>query len=322
MADEDDKESLEQQNTDVRFPQLERVRSPKRTNADELSDDDTREHKRQTVALISELPKFTIGAISATTVDGDVPVCRKQDTEEIIEELKLVEPQLDYVENEFPEEEVIDGMQIEMKSMKSFDVYDEIPIEKCSQEDIDNAWDGTWVKRRKTAAKVRCRLCVRGCFPETMDQDDVLASAPTLVTLRVLLLMTLSRCWTATTFDISAAFLHAPMTERILMKPPSEYYPTGNCLWLLKRAMYGLKQAPALWQTHFAKVMTELVIHRCKTYSNLYSHKSTEHYVLCYVDDLLVCGTPQRTKEFTNRLSQEVLLKVEGELKPQTSAEH
>ena len=83
--------------------------------------------------------------------------------------------------------------------------------------------------------------------------------------------------------------------------------------------MYGLKQAPALWQTHFAKVMIELGFHRRKTDSNLYCHKSTELYVLCYVDDLLVCGTPGQTKEFTDRLSQEVLLKVEGELKPQTS---
>ena len=74
-------------------------------------------------------------------------------------------------------------------------------------------------------------------------------------------------------------------------------------------------RAPALWQTHFAKVMTELGFHRFKTDSN----KSTELYVLCYVDDLLVCGTPGRTREFTDRLSQEVLLKVEGELKPQTS---
>ena len=66
MADEDDKESLrslEQQNTDVRFPEMERVRSPKRSTEDNLDDDDTREHKRQTVALISEIPRFTIGVI-------------------------------------------------------------------------------------------------------------------------------------------------------------------------------------------------------------------------------------------------------------------
>ena len=69
MADENNKESLrslEQQSTDVSHPQLERVRSPRRTNEDELSDDDPREHKRQTVAQTLELQKFTIGAIFAT----------------------------------------------------------------------------------------------------------------------------------------------------------------------------------------------------------------------------------------------------------------
>jgi len=42
------------------------------------------------------------------------------------------------------------------------------------------------------------------------------------------------------------------------------------------------------------------------------------------VDDLLVCGNPEcgnpeRIKVFTEQLSKEVLLKVEGELKPQTT---
>ena len=46
-----------------------------------------------------------------------------------------------------------------------------------------------------------------------------------------------------------------------------------------------VEQAPAVWQAHFAKVMTELGFHRCKTDSNLYCHKCTELYVLCYVDD-------------------------------------
>ena len=147
MADDDDKESLrslERHDTDVRFPEMERGRSSKRSTEDDLDDEDTREHKRQTVALSSEIPRFTIGVIC------------------IVEELKLVEPQLDYIEDEFTEQEVIDGMQTEMKSMKSLDVYNEIPIEHCSQENIDNALDGTWVKRRKTATKVRCRMCVRG----------------------------------------------------------------------------------------------------------------------------------------------------------------
>ena len=64
-------------------------------------------------------------------------------------------------------------MQKEMKSMKEFDVYEEVPIEQCSQEDIDSALDCKWVKRWKTANTVRCRLTARGCFQENMDQDTV-----------------------------------------------------------------------------------------------------------------------------------------------------
>eukprot|EP00438_Fugacium_kawagutii_P021963 Skav208059 [mRNA] locus=scaffold1124:307567:309060:- [translate_table: standard] len=203
--------------------------------------------------------------------------------------------------------------------MKGFDVFDENPLEQCAQEDIDNALDCRWVKRRKTPRKVRCRLVARGCFQEEMDTDETFASTPTLVTLRVLLLLSLSRCWSIVTCDISTAFLHVLMTEKVFMKPPTEFYPDNNCLWLLKGAMYGLKQAPALWQTHFANTMASLGFHRCNTDPNLYCHSSKELYVLCYVDDLLVCGNPERIKAFTEQLSKEVLLKVEGELKPQTS---
>ena len=317
----DDAESLKSlpRETDVRHPPTERTPNPKRSASDELSDEDTQEHKRLTVGALFDITAFTACVASVTVGDTEVPVSRNEDTEELTRELALTEPCLNHVEPEFTEEEVKDGMKLEMNSMKGFEVYDEIPIENCSQDDIDNALDCTWVKRRKTPRKVRCRLVARGCFQEAMDTDDTFASTPTLVTLRVLLLLSLSRCWTVLTCDISTAFLHAPMTERLFMKPPVEFYPDNNCLWLLKRAMYGLKQAPALWQTHFAKTMISLGFHRCKTDPNLYVHSSKELYVLCYVDDLLVCGNPDRIKPFTEQLSKEVLLKIEGELKPQTS---
>ena len=48
------------------------------------------------------------------------------------------------MEPEFTEQEVKEGMMEEMKSMKGFEVYDEIPVENCSQEDIDNALAALW----------------------------------------------------------------------------------------------------------------------------------------------------------------------------------
>ena len=62
--------------------------------------------------------------------------------------------------------------------------------------------------------------------------------------------------------------------------------------------------------------MIKLGMRRCKADPNLYCHTSGDLYVLCYVDDLLVCGKQELTTKFTEDLKKEVLLKVEGELKP------
>ena len=70
------------------------------------------EHTEETKSeeqMISGLSERSIGVSSVTTIDGIVSVSRNEDTEEITEELKLVEPHLDYVERKFTEQEVIDG---------------------------------------------------------------------------------------------------------------------------------------------------------------------------------------------------------------------
>ena len=100
--------------------------------------------------------------------------------------------------------------------------------------------------------------------------------------------------------------------------PPKEFYPNGDCLWKLKKAIYRLKQAPKLWQEHFAEVMTsKLGFRRCKSDPNLYCHESGKLYVLAYVDNLLAVGSDEIRKDFISRLSEEVLLKT-GQLVPGT----
>ena len=69
--------------------------------------------------------------------------------------------------------------------------------------------------------------------------------------------MTLSSAfgWHVATGDVSTAFLHAAVAGDIYVIPTSEYYPEGNVLWSLKRALYGLWNSPKLWQQHFAARM-------------------------------------------------------------------
>jgi hypothetical protein len=64
------------------------------------------------------------------------------------------------------------------------------------------------------------------------------------------------------------------MLGTVLIVPLKEFYPNQDYLWKLKKAMYGLKQAPPLWQSHFQSVMDKPGINRCKTDANLYCHES------------------------------------------------
>ena len=262
-----------------------------------------------------------VGVAKVTTKDGiDIPVEVNYDSEEYKEELKLSEPIIWDITREFPEEAQKIGMNKEMKSMKDFTVYTEKPIEECTEEQVRNAIGVKWVKRWKTDTELQMRLVVQGCYQDAqaLDSDTLFASTPSLVTLRIMLIMALTRNWCINLADVSTAFLHAPMTEDIFIWPPAEYYPDFKCLWKLNKAMYGLKQSPRLWQEHFAKVMAKLGFRRCKSDGNLYCHSSKQLYVLAYVDDLLIVGDSEQSKSFTEALGKELLVKIIGSLEPGT----
>ena len=225
---------------------------------------------------------------------------------EVGQELRLAEPLL--WESEFPPEAEKKGTMKEMTSMKDFDVCDEVLVKDCTDEQVNGAPDCRWVKVWKNETDLRCRVVVRGCFQnvEKNEEDNLFASTPSLVTMRLLLCMAMSGI---TRGDVRTAFLHAAMSGEVYVWPPKEFYPNFDCLWRLKKAMYGLRQAPKLWQEHFAEVMTsKLGFRRCKSDPNLYCHESGKLYVLAYVDDLLVVGTDEMRKDAyaTKELSRDV----------------
>eukprot|EP00439_Symbiodinium_sp_Y106_P067748 s532_g11.t1 len=87
------------------------------------------------------------------------------------------------------------GMMKEMNSKKDFDVYDEVLVKDCTDEQANEALDCRWVKVWKNDTDLRCRVVVRDCFQnvEKNEEDNLFASTPSLVTMRLLLCMAMSR---------------------------------------------------------------------------------------------------------------------------------
>ena len=53
--------------------------------------------------------------------------------------------------------------------------------------------------------------------------------------------------------DVSGAFLNASLGEddRFAVEPPEEYRTPGlDEVWVLRKALYGLRGAPKYWQEH------------------------------------------------------------------------
>ena len=188
----------------------------------------------------------------------------------------------------------------EMNSMKNFDVHDEVKVEDCTQEQIDEALDCRWVKVWKDDDELRCRVVVRGCFQnvEKSEEDNLFASTPSRSQCDCCCAWQWQEIGALHRVMSALPSCNALMIEEVFVWPPKEFYPDGKCLWRLKKAMYEMRQAPRLWQEHFAETMTtKLGFRRCKSAPNLYCHESGQLYVLAYVDDLLVVvGTDEMRK--------------------------
>ena len=114
-----------------------------------------------------------------------------------------------------------DSMTKEMTSVKDFDVYEEITVEKDSPL-YDQALPCMWVHRDK-GYELRSRLVCKGCYQTNIDKDGVYASTPLLTSLKILLTIATARHYIIRFGDVSTAFLHADLEETIYVIPHENF---------------------------------------------------------------------------------------------------
>ena len=118
--------------------------------------------------------------------------------------------------------------------------------------------------------------------------------------LKGLLLLGILQGHQPTCLDISTAFINTPLppTEPpIHVQPPAEwYYDQPTTLWRLRKAMYGLRTSPKLWQQHLGAVLRQQNLRQCKADRCLWTTPGLG--VLIYVDDLLLVGEATKIQQF------------------------
>ena len=153
------------------------------------------------------------------------------------------------------------------------------------------------VKRDERGAivKHKARLVARGFVQrEGVDFEEVFAPVARMESVRLLLALAAAKDWQVHHLDVKSAFLNGDLAEVVFVKQPPGFVQAGQeqKVLRLRKALYGLRQAPRAWNAKLDATMTELGFTRCASEHALYTRRrGKEHLIVgVYVDDLIITG--------------------------------
>jgi hypothetical protein len=186
-----------------------------------------------------------------------------------------------------------------------------------------------WVFKSKrqadgNIARYKARLCGKGFSQiHALDFNETFAPTVKFTTLRILFSLVAKLDLHCEHSDVDCAFLYADLDEEIYMDQPEGFLQRGDdgehVICLLKKNIYGLKQAPHNWHRLLNKVLLTPDCVQLRTDPGAYvyrspsqsggellspvpqdctplahdatSNDSTFNIVVVYVDDILICST-------------------------------
>jgi len=142
--------------------------------------------------------------------------------------------------------------------------------------------------------KHKARLVAKGYAQvQGVDFEEVFAPVARIETVRVLLALAAQGGWEVHHMDVKPAFLNGDISEVVYVKqPPGFIVGSGDKVLKLRKALYGLRQAPRAWNFKLDRELIALGFVRSKLEHVVYRRSNKESFLLVgvYVDDLVISG--------------------------------
>ncbi|CAI7789542.1 unnamed protein product, partial [Closterium sp. NIES-53] len=209
-----------------------------------------------------------------------------------------------------------EAMDKELKALEERNTWKVVPIGMAQNKTI---LTGKWVFRVKTKAdgtidKFKARWVVRG-FDQEHGRDFTETFAPVSrhTSLRILLAIAAMKKKKLRQIDIANAFLYAPVDAEIYVKLPHGSHGEPNQVCQLQKSLYGIKQAPRLWQQYLHARLIRIGFCQLPHDKGMYRLTKDTDYILLivYVDDLLyIVSTNNVTTWFEGELQKDLTLTV------------
>ena len=244
-------------------------------------------------------------------------MCDKQEEQEW--QASLEKAYDDLTGEELDPELVKEARSEEMQGFKDFGVYEYVLREVAKSDPTGKKIGVRWVDVNKGTVdqpKVRSRL-VGQEFAGKEIREDLFAATPPMSATRTLLSLAASRGGTEQSasrimvLDVKKAFLYGKMKRTVFIELPPEDPMSADKRYVgrLLKAMYGTRDAPAVWQEEVKKTMAELGFRPCLATPCLYVNDATGVKVVAHVDDLLCTGSERELEELRERISRKYEIK-------------
>lgn len=128
-----------------------------------------------------------------------------------------------------------------------------------------------------------------------VDFDEVFAPVARMEMVRLLLALATHNGWQVHHMDVKSAFLNGDLAEEVYVHQPAsneKKNKEGHVL-RLRKALYGLRQAPRAWNAKLDMSLMSLGFERCPMEHAVYKPTVGDGYLLVgvYVDDLIIIGS-------------------------------
>ena len=155
-----------------------------------------------------------------------------------------------------------------------------------------------WVYKIKTKAdgsveRYKARLVAKGFTQEYgIDYEETFARVACFTSVRCLITMAAVHRWPFYQMDVKNAFLDGDLHEEVYMQSPLSYPHSGNQVYHLRHAFYGLKQTPRAWFEKFSSVVAQQGFTLSPHYTALFFRRSSASItlILLYIDDMIITG--------------------------------
>lgn len=179
-----------------------------------------------------------------------------------------------------------------------------------------------WVFKTKSdlnnkVFRFKARLVAKGCSQVYgLDYDETFAPVVRYTSIRVLFALAARGQFEIDQMDATTAFLQGDIEEKIYMKQPEMFDDGSGRVCLLRKSIYGLKQASRQWNKKLNQVLLsggyvrstlDPCVYMCRNGSSVV-------YAAIYVDDILIFSNNTQMKDsLKRRLSTSFEMKDLGE---------